>query len=331
MPFFSVIIPVYNVEKYLSQCVQSVLTQPFKDLEAILVDDGSTDSSGEMCDDWAAQDSRVRVIHQENGGLGQARNAGLHAAKGKWILFLDSDDYWCDGCLSMLVERMQQCPEGKLYVTKWQKLDEKSGALQTPKLEVCTEGIYQYESLYNIVRFYESHCGWAVWKLVVHRSLICDQPLNFLPNVRHGEDLYWVISLFARVHQLCILDVVLCCYRVRMNGTLSELSPQNALCWMDDVASTLYWLDSEKVNDKKEILSWIANIFMYYTLLAADKHYEREWKERYTEIKRVMPFLLPINASKKARCVKLFSINCQGTWELCRLMRILLIRVSMNQ
>ena len=118
MPFFSVIIPVYNVEKYLDQCVRSVLNQPFTDLEVILVDDGSTDSSGKMCDAYVARDSRVRVIHQENGGLGQARNAGLHVAKGKWILFLDSDDYWCDGCLSMLVERMQQWPEEKLYVTR---------------------------------------------------------------------------------------------------------------------------------------------------------------------------------------------------------------------
>ena len=88
----SIIIPVYNVAPYLDRCVQSACNQTYRNIEIILVDDGSTDESGEMCDRWAEKDSRVRVVHKKNGGLSDARNTGLDIAHGKYILFLDSDD-----------------------------------------------------------------------------------------------------------------------------------------------------------------------------------------------------------------------------------------------
>lgn len=100
----SVVIPVYNVEKYLNECIESVLTQTYTDYEIILVDDGSTDSSGHICDDYMTADSRVRVIHQKNGGLSAARNTGLKEAKGEYIYFLDSDDYIEEYTLEYLVE-----------------------------------------------------------------------------------------------------------------------------------------------------------------------------------------------------------------------------------
>ena len=89
----SVIVPVYNVEKYLDRCVESIVAQSFTNLEIILVDDGSPDNCCAMCDAWAAKDSRIRVIHKENGGAGSARNAGLEAVHGTWFTFVDSDDY----------------------------------------------------------------------------------------------------------------------------------------------------------------------------------------------------------------------------------------------
>ena len=93
MPKASVIVPVYNVEAYLEKCVQSILRQTERDFELLLVDDGSTDSSGQLCEELAKKDSRVRVIHQENQGLGGARNTGIREAKGDWLLLVDSDDW----------------------------------------------------------------------------------------------------------------------------------------------------------------------------------------------------------------------------------------------
>ncbi|MBQ8680482.1 MAG: glycosyltransferase family 2 protein, partial [Treponema sp.] len=92
-PLISVIVPVYNVEKYLPQCLDSIKNQTYKNLEIILIDDGSTDSSGVICDKVALIDKRIRVFHKENGGLSDARNYGIDKAKGSWLTFIDSDDY----------------------------------------------------------------------------------------------------------------------------------------------------------------------------------------------------------------------------------------------
>ncbi|MDU6522389.1 glycosyltransferase family 2 protein [Enterococcus devriesei] len=98
----SIIVPVYNVEKYLNKCVDSILNQTFKDFEVILVDDGSPDNSGAICDQYAQKDSRVKVIHKKNGGLSDARNAGIEAAQGKYLGFIDSDDYIADDMYELL-------------------------------------------------------------------------------------------------------------------------------------------------------------------------------------------------------------------------------------
>ena len=93
MDLISVVIPVYNVEKYLQRCVTSVTEQSYSNLDIILVDDGSVDKSGAICDDFAKKDKRIRVIHKENEGLGLTRNVGIKAATGNYICFIDSDDY----------------------------------------------------------------------------------------------------------------------------------------------------------------------------------------------------------------------------------------------
>ena len=89
----SVIVPVYNVEKYLTKCVDSIMNQTYKDLEIILVDDGSTDNSGKICDEYVKKDKRFKVIHKKNGGLSDARNVGIKNSTGEYLSFIDSDDY----------------------------------------------------------------------------------------------------------------------------------------------------------------------------------------------------------------------------------------------
>lgn len=98
----SVIVPVYMVEKYLDRCVKSIVNQTYRNLDIILVDDGSPDYSGKMCDLWAEKDERIHVIHQKNGGLSAARNVGIKASKGKYLLFVDSDDYIADNMIKLL-------------------------------------------------------------------------------------------------------------------------------------------------------------------------------------------------------------------------------------
>lgn len=107
-PLISVIVPVYKVEEYLDQCVDSIVNQTYKNLEIILVDDGSPDRCPEMCDSWAKKDFRIKVIHKENGGLGDARNVGIAMASGDYLGFVDSDD-WCE--LDMFQEMLSACLE----------------------------------------------------------------------------------------------------------------------------------------------------------------------------------------------------------------------------
>ena len=96
---FSIIVPVYNTEKYLSKCIESIISQTFSDFELILVNDGSTDSSGNICDDYAKQDSRIKVLHSENKGVTHARKLGVNQAKGDFVLLIDSDDTFVNNFL----------------------------------------------------------------------------------------------------------------------------------------------------------------------------------------------------------------------------------------
>lgn len=107
-PEYSIIVPVYKVEPYLRQCVDSVLCQTFEDFELILVDDGSPDQCPAICDEYAAKDGRVCVIHKQNGGLSDARNTGVEAAKGEYLIFLDSDDWWEDKSFLRRIEEVKQ-------------------------------------------------------------------------------------------------------------------------------------------------------------------------------------------------------------------------------
>ena len=103
----SVIVPVYNVEDYLCQCLDSILRQSYKNLQIILVDDGSTDQSGKICDEYGKKDKRIEIIHKANGGLSDARNVGLASATGKFIAFVDSDDYIADTLYETLLGKIR--------------------------------------------------------------------------------------------------------------------------------------------------------------------------------------------------------------------------------
>ena len=119
-PLISVIVPIYKVEKYLDKCIESIINQTYKNLEIILVDDGSPDKSPKMCDEWSKKDKRIKAIHKENGGLSDARNAAIDIAKGEYITFIDSDDYveenYVEFLYKNLIDNNADISMGKQYV-----------------------------------------------------------------------------------------------------------------------------------------------------------------------------------------------------------------------
>ena len=116
MILISIIIPVYNVEKYLNSCLDSVLAQIYENWECLLIDDGSKDSSGKICDEYASKDSRFRVFHKENGGVSSARNLGLDNAEGEWVTFVDSDDVLTNNFFSDFIIALQENQDIDLFV-----------------------------------------------------------------------------------------------------------------------------------------------------------------------------------------------------------------------
>ena len=109
--YLSVIVPVYNCTQYIDRCIESIVSQSFKEIELILVDDGSTDNSGVRCDEWAAKDSRITVIHRENGGLSAARNTGIEHATSEYITFVDADDMITPYLLEPNIKILKQNPD----------------------------------------------------------------------------------------------------------------------------------------------------------------------------------------------------------------------------
>ena len=131
-PSFSIIIPVYNVASYLRETLDSVCNQTFTDWECYCIDDGSTDGSGAILDEYAKKDPRIKPLHKENGGVSSARNAGIEHATGEWIMFLDSDDLFEQNTLERISENIHKCPDVDLFKFGFQRFDE-SGLLPSPR------------------------------------------------------------------------------------------------------------------------------------------------------------------------------------------------------
>ena len=215
MPLLSVIVPVYKVEAYLDECVESILNQTYTDLELILVDDGSPDRSGEMCDAWAERDSRVRVIHKPNGGVCAARNAGLEAARGEYAAFVDSDD-WLDpgmyeamlaqNCDIVLCDCLKEHPGRQELYTH----DIRPGFYDRKQLE------REYFPHLLMMENVEYPATISNWVMVFRRELA--EGIRYLTGVRYSEDLLFGSQLMYRAKSFCYLKGQTF-YHYRMNPT----------------------------------------------------------------------------------------------------------------
>ncbi len=188
----SVVVPVYNVEKYLDKCIKSIVDQTYANLEVILVDDGSTDSSGRICDKYAESDKRVHVLHQKNGGRSAARNAGMDRASGDYLMFVDGDDWIDDNCLEEVYRffenktEMVVFRERRIYVDKV----EDNGSDKYMKF-LGNEPLEFYVNGYKDFQVYNSVCG------KLYRN-------SLIQNIRFEEGRYYEYLMFtASVYAVC--------------------------------------------------------------------------------------------------------------------------------
>lgn len=202
IPFLSVIVPVYNVEKYLRTCVESILNQSFRDMEIILVNDGSSDSSGTICDEYAQIDSRVCVLHKKNGGVVSARRDGVNLASGKYVTFVDSDD-WIESEMYAVMKQLLE-ENGEVDVLSTDCYRDLDGDL-VPCVTEAQEGLYTGERLKKLQdhlfysgEFYHASITPNVFNKWYRRELIAEVISQADSRITYGEDLICTYP--------CILD-----------------------------------------------------------------------------------------------------------------------------
>lgn len=222
MPTVSIIVPVYNVELYLNRCIDSILAQTYADFELVLVDDGSTDRSGEICDEYSLLDNRVMVIHQSNRGVSAARNAGLHNASGKYIQFVDSDDY----VLNTITEKMVDCIEKylcDLVFCGFTTISMNSLGIIEEEKYFINNRISDIDTFFSDFHEYFLNCliNSPCNKLYI-RALIINNQILFSPNISLGEDLMFNLDYLGVIRSTANISEELYYYSINIPTSLNN-------------------------------------------------------------------------------------------------------------
>lgn len=260
----SVIIPIFNIEKYLPKCIESVVRQSYKDLEIILVDDGSPDHCGEICDEWAKKDNRVKIFHKENGGLSDARNFGLKEATGDYILFLDGDDYWSDKyAISRLVKRIEVTNADILnfsYVKFFEKTNE-----FVPYFQRQTDMPLSLKDYNSQLQFMMSHGLYiaSAWNKLIRHSILSDKTL-FRQGV-FSEDIEWCLKLLVQARSIDFVCENFYCYRQRDNSITHSIDDKKCTDLCDNIIRCFKLCNTMQEDKRKAIYAYIA--FQYSTFI----------------------------------------------------------------
>ena len=262
----SVVVPVYNVERYVDKCVDSIVNQTYKNIQIILVDDGSTDSSGTICDAWKDKDPRIEVIHQENGGLAHARNEGMKKIIGDYVLFVDSDD-WID--LDMIETLLHGCIENEadIAVCRYRNVYlDHTESNESGVSFVCDGEKALYYHIFEMSRPY-SFC-YAVWNKLYRYELIKD--FRF-PKGRQFEDIVFTSQVLYCAKKVYYIDKAKYNYVVEREGSImndgfTARKITDELVQMDERICFFNEMRLEKYS-KKAIEILINRIYQYYAQL----------------------------------------------------------------
>ena len=270
----SFIVPIYNSESYLSQCLDSILAQSVDDYEVILVDDGSRDASGAICDEYAQRDSRIKVIHKKNAGLSAARNDGLDVARGEWVTFVDSDDWLEPDFLEVLIKNQEVdyivtsinhcCPDGFCEPEKF----------EGKRYNVIDEAVFEKKNM--LTAFF------TAWSKFFNAKIINDNRLRFVPDVSPGEDTIFVFQYLSHIHSICLSDSP--CYNWRVANGLTNR--KRSFKWIEytiDHTMTAF----EQVESKCNVeLAEIKFHSLNYLIDKVDVS-QYSFRQLYSEIKKI--------------------------------------------
>ena len=219
-PLITVIVPVYKVERYLPRCIESILRQTYTNFELILVDDGTPDRSGIICDRYAEKDSRIRVIHKENGGVSTARNAGIDAAKGEWITFIDSDDWVLENYLMVLTEKIGDY-EYDLVV----------GAKENRGINVMPQGTppktinTMQNNDINDLKVFDGVEYMGPWMKLFSVKILRENDIRFIQGIAMGEDAIFVAEYLRWCKKIYMSGEVIYRYNTLNYSSISRKAP----------------------------------------------------------------------------------------------------------
>lgn len=247
----SFIIPIYNVAPYLNQCISSVCNQTYPNIEIVLVDDGSTDNSGQICEEWGSKDERIRIIHKKNGGLSDARNAGLDAAEGEYVCFLDGDDYISPKLVETVLPIMEKGYDMAAYQYYFVSNDQKMETKPWWSGEFLIEQDHAKVDFYlnNLLRY---GVGWEATSRMYRRSLIEKYKLRFIDNRKiFAEDLCFTACYCLYSKRICSIETPLYYYCFRNESIMgTERSRLNA-GRMNELSKSLYhYFRKQKASDE---------------------------------------------------------------------------------
>lgn len=270
MPLISIIIPVYKVEAYLHKCINSVLDQDFKDIEIILVDDGSPDNCPAICDAFTKKDTRVKVIHKKNGGSSDARNEGMKNATGEYLMFLDSDDYW-DGkdCLFNLVQSMQVSnADIILYGAKDVFVESNTTRVARGNYDIATIRKGKDAAIQSL--FATHHFPGSAWILTIKRTLVLEHELFFVTGIK-AEDIDWLIHSFSKAASFDAVNDAFYMYIKNRPGAITTTADSKSA--IDILFSVSKWrplLEKDLSPTNTHLLSYLAYQYITAYIIYAD-------------------------------------------------------------
>lgn len=330
MPKISVIVPVYNMEKYLKRCVDSILLQSFSDFEVILVDDGSKDASGDICDSYALSDSRIRVIHKENGGVSAARNAALDIASGEYITFCDADDYLEKECLETLYKNIEE-KSVDVVSYNFNVVGDLSNILsefhQYPQCVKFFSSDWD-NIVYLMFDILSNKVGWEIWTRIFKKSIIIENNIRFCETCNnYAEDMVFVLEYTLRCRGICVLDYKGYNYFQRSNsmmhnsGEIIKLNELNECSKYFGKVFLKYFKNNNYCRGYFPVLHWLMLSTEYERLVTKDRVLElsseikkiadKSWYKKMTrKIFFKYGFLKKVYGIKKARKIMIISAFC---------------------
>lgn len=248
-PLISVIVPIFKVEDYLDKCIESIINQTYTNLEIILVDDGSPDSCPSICDSWAKRDSRIRVIHKQNGGLASARNAGLDCCTGSYISFVDADD-WLEQ--NMYQEQLKYIGEADIIACQIYYVKDTKQVPSHSNGRVFVIDNY-YKMMDAFLSLKEPDLRWEVWNKLIKRSVIGNDRFKV---GQIFEDVYFNRIIFSKVAKVVVHNTPLYNYRVIRPGSINSKFNPKGLTKLDELQQYITTLINS--NEREIALHYIS-------------------------------------------------------------------------